>query len=632
MAELFGPLADDILLLEVDSTPLLTNALEAVKNACGTSWQLDRSDPGHDCSLTPLGRSFEGPDGTWQTSAEYNLVRLLTMTPANSVVDDTSIEQMRSIADFLDLGGGFSTILAESMDIDRTEEFLTTPEVVRSLQRNLLESHPEIAFGGSLPITLGDALGDLGPMATRFGPTAGHPGVLDPSAPVFGEVFTEDFRMHTVARSNLRVVDGVDLSVGKDFMAVIVDTEGPTLDDEVEFDFTDPDDFSITGIAQAPTVDLRFGIQEHPTFVRSCTGGSCQDNLPGNPTPGFVWDIEPWRLEYIVADAGRQKYGSLSNTVSYYVLGFIWAATVDVGRGSDPGGWASFSVLLDIGDPPEDQYVWDLINEIAQVGIHDSPPPPLPRATPTPPSPCRTSTSGSWAARSRTPSARTCRSSPSEISGYILGNYKENSGPLRLLLPPGPRREPRPVLDHPRGTSRRRSLRLGDHGLLRRRGPHRLGLGGRPLGRADRRHRALRRRRGRRHLPGARHRRHRRGAHRAGAAAMRPVALLALAACVEPLTLEPGENPNALQPGETRTIELRMLRLDVEGYEQTVGLDELKSLPVAPSRTSSSSTSSSPRWSATPCSSSATCPSTRPSSSPRPPRTCARCCARPPTT
>ena len=90
------PRGPEILLLELDSTALLTNTLLAVKNSCGTQWQLDQPNPNHDCSLTALGQSYEGQDGTWQTSAEYSLVRILTMTPANARVQGTSSRASRS--------------------------------------------------------------------------------------------------------------------------------------------------------------------------------------------------------------------------------------------------------------------------------------------------------------------------------------------------------------------------------------------------------------------------------------------------------------------------------------------------------------------------------------------------------
>ncbi|MBV1857206.1 MAG: hypothetical protein KUG77_02260, partial [Nannocystaceae bacterium] len=68
VAQLFAERADEVLLLELDSTALLENTLEEVKLSCGIAWQLDNEDANHDCSVTALGQSFEGPDGTWRTS------------------------------------------------------------------------------------------------------------------------------------------------------------------------------------------------------------------------------------------------------------------------------------------------------------------------------------------------------------------------------------------------------------------------------------------------------------------------------------------------------------------------------------------------------------------------------------
>ena len=78
--DLFGAEADSIQLLSLDPSPLLQGTIEALRNACGTDWQLDDPDPNHDCSQTALGQSFNG--GDWQNSAEFSMVRILTMTPA----------------------------------------------------------------------------------------------------------------------------------------------------------------------------------------------------------------------------------------------------------------------------------------------------------------------------------------------------------------------------------------------------------------------------------------------------------------------------------------------------------------------------------------------------------------------
>jgi hypothetical protein len=370
---LLGAVADEIVLLELDSRPLLTNTLNAVKAACGDGWRADAQDPGADCGLTALGRSFVGARGDWSSSPEYAMVRLLTMTPANARVAGTSIEFLALVSDAFGIGGGFAQILSDTLEIGRTEEFLTTDVVVASLQENLLATHPVMAGNDFIPITLRDALTDMRTLGQKLGPKDGHPGVLSPGFDTVGPVLGPDFRMQVVADSNLRVLDGVDLSVGKEFVSTIVDTTGPTFDEPLEFDFSDPSRFTVSGLVDNPTVDLRFAIFEHDRFVDACTsdgdtGGNCVFNRPGAPEGGgSVWLLRPWTLEYVVAWAGLAKYGDLESQHCYVSCNI---AEVAIGQDGDPPGWAHFGVPLDLG--PKDQYVWELINEVAQVGLHDS--------------------------------------------------------------------------------------------------------------------------------------------------------------------------------------------------------------------------------------------------------------------
>ena len=384
VAELFGATAKEIQLIEVESKALLTNTLEEIKHACGDAWQLDDPDPKHNCdnpgNNSTLGKSFKGWDGTWETSAEYSLVRILTMTPSNSKVAGTSIEGMQGLADALKVGGGFAQILAESLGIKRTEEFITTPELVAALQSNLLATHPALKGDGTrIPINLDDALKDLSTLTTKLGPVGDHPGVLAPGFQSFSEVLTPEFQMQVEANSNLRLLDGIDLSVGKEYMSTVVDVVGPTFDDELEFDFSDPDKFKITGIAADPKVDMRFAVGEASTFINSCAGDeACKQNLPENEAmikamwPGSTWAIDKWLLESIVATGGRLKY---KNRVfkKCYEVAFLCALGAEVSIGPDPPGWAIFDVFLNLGNPPKDQFVWELINEVAQVALHTPP-------------------------------------------------------------------------------------------------------------------------------------------------------------------------------------------------------------------------------------------------------------------
>ncbi|MFV8754693.1 hypothetical protein ACNOYE_29450 [Nannocystaceae bacterium ST9] len=433
VADLFGDVAGEIKLLELDSTPLLTNTLEAIKHACGDDWQNDKQDPVFDCDQTALGQTFVGQSGSWEDSAEFSMVRILTMTPANSVVDGTSLDTVAGLSNFLlGLSGGFSQLLASSLEIAETDEFLATGPIVASMRSNLLESHPEVLPGGKLALYLSDALADLETLGTRLGPVGDHPGILVPDFPVHGEVFGPDFKMKVEAESNLRVLDGIDLSIDKGFITVVTDVTGPNFDDEAEFDFEDPAKFTMEGLNPSPSLDMRFAIQEHPTFIDACTSivdEACKANGPANPVgPGLVWSLDPWELEYLIADAGLIQYGSLQAEVSYFLLGTV----VEVGMNGSPGGWAEFSVPLGIGQPP-DQFVWELINEIAQYDLHYLENPDTPTFEEGDANveftlfdiPC--GLSGEQAAEAVRPYLQ---AQASDIAGYLLGNYKENNYPV----------------------------------------------------------------------------------------------------------------------------------------------------------------------------------------------------------
>ena len=432
VSELFGPVASEITLLQLDTTALLVNTLEEIKFACGDEWQLDNQDPQHDCSQTALGQSFGG--GDWQNSAEYALVRILTMTPANSVVDGTSLDTVSGLADFLlFLSGGFSGLLSSALEIEETDEFLDTPSVVASLRRNLLATHPEVAEDGSLAVSLADALGDLEPLGARLGPVGDHPGITVSDFPTYGEVFGPRFEMKVIASSNLRVLDGVDLSAGKDFISVITDLVGPSYDDPAEFDFTDPERFSLSGLTPDPTLDLRFAIFENGSFIDSCTSlvsEACIANAPDNPVgPGLVWSLDPWELEYMIADAGRDKYAALESEVSYFPP---INTVVEIGQDGDPPGWARFSVPFNIGEPP-DQYVWELINEVAQHDLHHldpGGPATFPEGTANVEFTLQGVPVGITGAEAADAVRPFLQDQAAEIADFLLGNYKDENGPL----------------------------------------------------------------------------------------------------------------------------------------------------------------------------------------------------------
>lgn len=366
--EVFQPeVQEQVTLLELDLQPLLRNVLDEVKTACGTAWREDRSNPRHDCSLTPLGRTFVGQDGTWQSSPEYAMVRLLTMTPANVQVSGTSIAGLQELTDTLGIGGGFSEILADALGIPRTQEIVSTASVVEALRAGLVATHPGTTEEGLLPLTLRDAQLDLAPLGVRFGPDGDHPGILDPDDPPRAALFDDTFRMVLGARSNLRWSEGLVLGVDKEYLARLP----AGVEDVLQFDFLDPARFNIEGLIPEPRVDLRFVLEESPLFIPSCNGNAaCRQNLPGAPLNAqSLWAQPPWLVESIIVRAAWESYRERRVSLCY----LLCLARVQIGQGSLPAGWTVFSVPLSIGNPPRDQYVWELITEIGQVALHRTP-------------------------------------------------------------------------------------------------------------------------------------------------------------------------------------------------------------------------------------------------------------------
>jgi len=270
VADLLGPLADDLVLLELDPGVLLRAAVQRIRDACGDDW--DRDEPSYDCGATALGRTL-GPD--WQTTPEFAMVRLLTMTPGNAEPTGTSLQGVAGIADALSVGGGFGPVLADTLDKDIDRPAVGTTALVEAIRHGLLASHPQTTLDGRIPITLADALSDLATLGPRLGPMGDHPGVLDPGLSPFGRVLAEDFAMELTVASNLRILDGLDLSEGKGFLVT------STAERPVDLDFVDPERFAIRGLVDEPTIDLRLALTESSERSVACAGDvACYGNPP----------------------------------------------------------------------------------------------------------------------------------------------------------------------------------------------------------------------------------------------------------------------------------------------------------------------------------------------------------------
>jgi hypothetical protein len=389
--------ARTIKLLDLDPTPLMTSTMETIKNACGPGW--DRA------SFDPSGCPW--PAGT----PERNMWGLLTMTPDNVKVDCTSIAETKQIAndihDAIGLLDSFSDILAETLGIGRYQEIVGTTHAVASIKENVLRTHPNANPDGTLPVTMQDGLSDMADLATRFGRSGSHPGFLSAAqskvlcaGPDAALGCTEAFRMSVRGVSNLTWHDGVDLSVGKEYIALLPTSTA----DVISFDFANT--LSVSGLVPNPKVDMTFTMFEHSRLLRAYTtsNGTNPRTLPmPRNGPGEAWTIDKWLTEYVLVDATYRQYASRSPYCRLYEIGSsdqcsdqclaIDLSEIVVGRngvavndgplclGTDPYiaripepvplGWTRFWTRLDLGSPPPAQYLWEMIAEIAQIRLHD---------------------------------------------------------------------------------------------------------------------------------------------------------------------------------------------------------------------------------------------------------------------
>jgi hypothetical protein len=438
----------DITLLQLDTTALVTDAVNQIKTSCGVRWRENNTDPRHDCSATNYGKD-RNPVIPWQRTPEYSMVRLLTMTPANVVVAGTSLEALEGVANGLNIGGGFQQILAETMGIPITQEIVSTANVVRALQEFWMQTHPNVLPGAKLPITLYDAMHELMPLSERFGPVGAHPGLLDPAFPPRSELLTPTFEMRLTATSNLQWMDGVDTtgSAGvatKDYLAIKVDKTGPTFDDVLEFDFNNPARFDVVGLVNAPRADMRMLLRENPAFVRTCTdnAAACKANLPSAPRAGYVWANPRFQIESVVAGAANFQYQSRSGYSKTYNLLFIPAAIITVGASGNPGGWSTFETFGSLGSPPPPQYLWETISEVGQVALHRFSNMTLPEGQVNVAFSLTNINVGLTADGIRSAMRPALQDQRAKLSDQLLGDYQTNNGPIDFFYQLGADNKP----------------------------------------------------------------------------------------------------------------------------------------------------------------------------------------------
>ncbi len=159
----------------------------------------------------------------------------------------------------------------------------------------------------------------------------------------------------------------------------------------------------------------------------SCVGAAaCTTNLPEAPLHNAsVWAMQPWSTEVLIAAAAYEDYRNrvFSET---YALG---TAGIEIGQNGNPPGWLEYDVFLDLGNPPQDQFLWETVLEVAQVALHETPFASLPEGGADVAftlEGVRVGMSGSEAADAVRPFLH---EQSTEISEYLLGNvFEDNVG------------------------------------------------------------------------------------------------------------------------------------------------------------------------------------------------------------
>lgn len=337
----------DVWLADLDVTPLMVNSLEQLR---GLS----------DEEVAELG-----------TSAQ-NMRTLLLMTPDNANLEGTSLEELISLSQTI--GFPKAVALAELLEVGVTDDFIP-PEIVADVMlRNVVGSHPNARWRRgpvddehpdglyevaekSIPLTLIDVVTNFEDMAERFGPAGNHPGFISAARGL--TVVEEDFVMSTKVNANALPFKGVDLT---NVSVASVNSVGSQI--ETVHDYADPEWMDIEGLVPEPRVsELTFLVVENDAFIE---GGTSREPVGQGDSAG--WDLPQWEYEHLILEMARQ----MAANVSAHCVTFDLATGVEAFRACvDETGWVTMETFNDVGNPPRDQYLWDLILEIAQVRLHD---------------------------------------------------------------------------------------------------------------------------------------------------------------------------------------------------------------------------------------------------------------------
>lgn len=337
----------DVWLADLDVTPLMVNSLEQLGNLS-------------DEEVAELG------------PAAQNMRNLLLMTPDNADLEGTSLEELIALSQTI--GFPKAVALAELLEVGVTDDFIPPEIVAEVMLRNVIGTHPNAKWRkgpvdeehpdglwdvaeNSIPLTLIDVVTNFEDMAERFGPLGNHPGFVSAARGL--TVVEEDFVMSTKVNANALPFKGGDLT---NVSVASVNSVGSQI--ETVHDYTDPEWMDIEGLVPNPRVsELTFTVVENDAFM---AGGTEREPAGQGNSP--AWDLPEHEFERLIVEMGRE----VAANVSPHCVTFDLATGAEAFRACvDETGWVTMETFNNVGNPPRDQYLWDLILEIAQVRLHD---------------------------------------------------------------------------------------------------------------------------------------------------------------------------------------------------------------------------------------------------------------------
>lgn len=343
---------DDVWLLDMELTGLVTNALEQLRDL-----------PAAEAASLPV--------------AAQNMRRLLQTTPDNAILDGTKLEELIGLS--AAIGIPSARALADILQVGITQEVIPIDAAARATVAGVIATHPNAqtrsgpvddahpdgvwpVAENSIPLTLGDVVTNFEELPARFGPmmtTSGamHPGFIE-QAEGFS-VIEEEFAMTMRVNANALPYKGVDL---RNVAVATVNSLGGQID--TLFDTSDPNWLTVQGLVENPSITtMTVKIIENDQFI---PGGDSRDPMPTGNSP--VWQLEPWEFERLVAAMVVDSASTLMASCVSFELG----TGVEAFRSCvEESAWVTFETFNQVGNPPPPAYMWDLQMELAEVRLHD---------------------------------------------------------------------------------------------------------------------------------------------------------------------------------------------------------------------------------------------------------------------